>query len=211
MPDKSWKEIIEESKKATPTYELLPDNEYDFVVSKAEASQTKGTPPKDMIKAQVKVISGDHARRVLFPNYVLSYESPVAMGIFLRQMNVLGLDEAYFASDPSTEKIANDLVGKVFRGKVITKSDPKWRNGEPENVIQNYYTPSAEARQLALSVPTANNPTPAQSPTTSGGGSGAASAVPTPSAPPAPPVTPAAPPAPPAGTIPPPPPAPPTF
>lgn len=186
---KSWKDIIAESKKVENEFKPLPEGDYDFVISKSEAVKTK--TGKDMFKIQAKVIHGDHARRVVFQNMVLSYESPVAMNIFLRQMAVLGLDEAYFAADPTVEQTASELVGRVFRGKVVITSDPNYRDGEPQNEIKNYSTPSAEARQLALSVPTANNPVPAQSPTS--GGAAPASAAPSPATPPAPAATPPAP------------------
>ena len=127
MPGKSWKEIIDESKQADKAYEPIPADDYDYIISKSEAVKTKAGD-KDMLKVQFKVIHGDHAKRVVFHNFVLTTDSPISMSIFLKQMNVLGLDEAYFAADPSVEKLAADLVGRVFRGKTeITEWNGKQR------------------------------------------------------------------------------------
>lgn len=221
MADKTWKQIIEEAKKADEGFKPIPDDQYDFVISKAEAIKTaKG---KDMYKVQAKVVSGDHARRVVFHNFVVSLESAQAMSIFLRQMAILGLDEAYFAAEPAAAQVAADLVGKVFRGTVetkpgynkVTKKEDDTDN--PRNHIVNFHTPSAEARQAALSTPTSANPNPVASPTAGA----SAPAAPAPQAsPPAPapetvaaPEAPvAAPPAPPSSGVPiPPPPPPPSF
>jgi len=182
-----------------PDYTAIPANDYDFVISKAEYK--KASTGRDMISIQAKVVSGDHARRVVFNNFVMVYENPTSMRIFLSQMKVLGLDAGFFETNPSLEAVAAALVGTVFRGKVEVEQ----YKGEDKNVLKNFSTPSAEARQAALSIPTANNPNPTASPSGFGGGVPSPS---TPAAPVAPPTvpsnTPSAPP------IPPPPPAP-TF
>lgn len=171
---------MEEAKKAESSFEPIPADDYDFVISKAEATKTaKG---KDMYKVQAKVIHGDHARRVVFHNFTVSWESAQAMSIFFRQMGVLGLDADYFASEPTVEKVAADLVGKVFRGTVTVDPGYNKATGKEDdldnmrNNIKNFHTPSAEARQLALSVATSANPNPAPSPSS-------ASAAPSPAAP----------------------------
>jgi hypothetical protein len=218
---------MDEAKKADNTFKPLPADDYDFVISKAEAAKTKDGL-KDKLRLQAKVISGEYARKVVFVDMTLSWESAQAMSIFFRQMKVLGLDEDYFAAEPSMEKVAADLVGRVFRGSVIL--EPGWNKvtqkaddeENPRNQIRNFSTPSAEARQAALSVPTSNNPNPAASP--SAGASAPATPAPAPAvqqasppapapetlAAPEPPV--AAPPAPPSSGMPiPPPPPPPSF
>lgn len=192
------------------SFTALPAGDYDFVISKAEHKKAASTG-RDMISIQAKVISGDYARRVVFNNFVLVYENPTSMKIFLSQMKVLGLDSAFFESDPSLDQVASALVGAVFRGKLsnepgynkVTKKNDDVEN--PQNNLKNFATPSAEARQAALSVPTANNPNPEASPSGFGGGNGETATPSTPVAPPTVPSnTPSAPP------IPPPPPAP-TF
>ena len=97
--------------KAAGPLEALPVDTYDVVCKTAEAAASKSSD-KPMIKAKFSVESGPHAGRTIYWNAVISQESPVALRIFFEQMDSLGLNSAFFASSPSLEAVAQNLVGK---------------------------------------------------------------------------------------------------
>lgn len=91
--------------------EALPIGDYDVVCKTAEATSTK-SGEKPMIKAKFSVESGPHAGRTIYWNAVISQENATALRIFFEQMDALGLNSAFFASSPSLEAVAQNLVGK---------------------------------------------------------------------------------------------------
>ena len=91
----------------------IPAGEYETVVDKATAKKTsKG---KDMFSVKFKVVGGPHDGHVVWSNFTISPESPVALGIFFRQLNALGLDGEFFGAGPSPEAVAGALVGRRAR------------------------------------------------------------------------------------------------
>ncbi len=88
----------------------VPVGEYLVVVDKAEAKQAQ--TGKDMIKVVFRVIAGPCTNRTVFNNFVLSPESPNAVGFFFRHMAALGLDIKFFEGNPPLSHVAAALVGK---------------------------------------------------------------------------------------------------
>src|SRR5512146_1057428 len=82
----------------------LPVGEYLVVVDKAEAKQSQ--TGKDMIKVVFRVVAGPSANRTIFNNFVLSPESPNAVGFFFRHMTAMGLDIEFFKSNPPLAHVA---------------------------------------------------------------------------------------------------------
>lgn len=95
---------------AASGFDPVPIGQYECTVDKSEAVKTQNGKP--MIKVQFKVQTGPHANRVIFNNFVVSPESPNAMGFFFRHMAALGLDANYFAQRPSMQNISDALLGR---------------------------------------------------------------------------------------------------
>lgn len=193
MPLKSWTDLLDDAGGAGNDFEVLPEGDYDLVITKSEALQTKNS--KTMYKVQCSVEQGPHKGRTVWNNFVISPESPTALSIFFRQMNILGLDRAYWQSDPSDHQVAEKLKGARFRGQLVTRS----YNGQESNEIKQFFTPRALAAGPGAG-PSAPAPAPAAAPPAAPAPAPApAFAAPAPAAAPpqaAPPAPAAAPPAP---------------
>ena len=153
MPSTSWTELLQEAEKSED-FKPIPAAEYDLVVSKAEPTISQKTG-KQGWNTQNKVVNeGPHKGRIVFDRHYISPESPGALKMFFGKMKVVGLDAAFFATNPTPEAIASALVGRVFHGEVIIKKDNK---GDDQNEIKKYSTASEFAKHEALSVATANS------------------------------------------------------
>lgn len=176
MPIRSWEDLLNDAGGAGDSFEPIPSGDYDFEIAQADATQTQNS--KTMYKVRCKVESGPHAGRLVFHNFVVSPENPNALAMFFRQMNVLGLNRDFFSSNPSDHNVAEQLVGKRFRGQVTIK---QWQ-GQDRNEIKQFFTAVNGALGNGQGVPTPGLP------------SGIPSAPPAPAAaPPAPAAPPAAP------------------
>ena len=118
----NWDDLLKVANEAGFT--LTPIGEYDVVVDKAEATQSKGSdtaPPKEMIKVWFRVTTGPQAGKGgIINRFTLSPDNPTALGFFFRELGHLGLDEAYFKAQgqPRMAQIAADLVGRQCRIKL---------------------------------------------------------------------------------------------
>src|SRR5690606_13361445 len=167
MPLRNWQEMIDEAEKTAPLeFKALEPGDYDLIIEKAEhrVSQ-KG---KDEYNVTARVESGPFANRKVFNTWYVSPESPTAMGIFFRQMGVLGLTKDFWNTNPSDDQICAALTGKRFIG-TLKKSE---YNGKERNEISNVATPRplAEGVGPVVSGPSVAGgapvpPTPAASPT----------------------------------------------
>lgn len=106
-----------------------PPGTYDVVVVEGTAKTTSAG--KDMIVVKFQIQGGPHGGRKVPNNFVISPENANALGFFFRHMRALGLDSAYFAQNPSPQKVAADLVGKTCRIEVGTRT---WNGEEREDV-----------------------------------------------------------------------------
>lgn len=137
MPLKSWNDLLDDAGGAGNSFESLPDGDYDFVISECDAKQA--TTGKTMYVTKCAVEGGPHAKRLVWHNFVITPENPNALSWFFRNMNLFGLGREFFATNPSDNNVTAALVGKRFRGQVITRS---WNN-QDRNEIKQFFTPRA--------------------------------------------------------------------
>jgi hypothetical protein len=129
MASFSWGDLRQAADDAG--FSVVPKGDYDVLVKSAEAKKT-GTG-KDKIAVRFSVTSGPSEGKSLFNDFVISPESGVALGFFFRHMKALGLGPEYFATEPSFEKVATDLVGKTCK---LTVDVEQW-NEEDRNRVKD--------------------------------------------------------------------------
>lgn len=134
MPIRSWSDLMDDAGGAGGSFEPLPDADYDFEIAECEAKQAQSG--KSMYVAKCKVETGPHAGRLVWHNFVISPENPNALSWFFRNMALFGLTQEYFRSDPSDHQVAAKLIGKRFRGQLVTKT---WNNQE-RNEIKQFFS-----------------------------------------------------------------------
>lgn len=158
----NWNELIEQSKESAQDFEPLPNDDYDVEVVGCEAQTSQGGKP--MFSLQLAVVGGPYNNRRVWDRLVVSAENPNAMGFFFRKCAALGLDQQFFASNPTPETIANALVGKRARVKLGQRE----YNGRTSNEVKSYAKPSAEAAgpgpSAAVQAAPATGPAPAPAP-----------------------------------------------
>jgi hypothetical protein len=167
---------IQDAKSAS--FEALPAGDYDVEV--AEATGTRSSNGKPMIKTLMKVLSGGYTGRQVWNNFVLSMENPQAMAIFFRHMKCFKLDENFFASlgaNGSMDAVATALVGRRAR---LTLGIREW-NGENRNEVKQI-KPFTGAPASAGPTPTAG-PVGPSGPGAASYGPGPAGPAPLPPAP----------------------------
>jgi hypothetical protein len=122
----TWNDLLDS---AGEGFDPVPDGQYPFTISKAEAAETK--TGKTMFKTQHKIDGGPHNGRVVFNQFVLSPDSPSALGFFFRHMAAMGLDKQFFSKNPTKEQVAEALVGR--RG-IMKVSMRKYQGQDRNNV-----------------------------------------------------------------------------
>lgn len=115
-----------ESAEEPQAYTPLPPGTYDVRVESAEVKQTK--TGKVMYALTLVVTSGNHAKRKLWNNMVVSPESPKAMGFFFRDMAVLGATREFFQTDPDESAVAAKIIGADAKARVDLQSNDPTRN-----------------------------------------------------------------------------------
>jgi hypothetical protein len=166
---------MDEAKEVSNTFELLEDNTYQFVIKDLpKVSQTSTEKTRYTINPAVEV--GPRANARIFHDFIISPESPKAMAFFFRDMQALGLDAAFFATNPSDETILRALVGRRFTADAYKET----YNGKEKNRLRNIRAAVGTAPTGPAS-PSIAGPAPIAA----GGG------IPTPQAAPAPAVAPA--------------------
>lgn len=136
MASASFSDLIKAAEDAG--FSNCPPGTYDARVVAGEAKTTSAG--KDMIVVKFEIVGGPHGGRKVPNNFVISPENANALGFFFRHMRALGLDSAYFTQNPSTAKVAADLVGKTCRIEVGTRV---W-NGEEREDIKSIMAPVAD-------------------------------------------------------------------
>ena len=158
MATQNWGELAAAAGEVT-AFEPIPNNDYDFVVSKCEFKPT--SQGKAMWKLQCQVQNGPYAKRLVFDNLVLSPESSMALGFFWHTLAALGIPKAWVVENkPSNEQLEQMMVGRPFRAKVGQKT----YQGKAGNEIKEYYLPmGAAAPAAAPTTAAAAAPAPAAS------------------------------------------------
>lgn len=114
MSELDWNALIKDSQDL-----VLPDGDYNVVITEAEA--TKSSNGKPMWKIKFRVMDGPKKDRILFMNQTLSAENPFALRIFFQQMAAFGLTADYFGSNPSPDQVAADLLNRMATVTVSTR------------------------------------------------------------------------------------------
>lgn len=115
---------------------------YDVVIDKAEATKS-GTGNK-MIKVTFKVTTGPQANKgTCLNNFNIIPDNGKSLFFFFKHMKILGLDDAYFQGNPSTEQVARDLIGRRCRIKVGHRD---W-DGQVVNQVEKIEGPASGAPQ----------------------------------------------------------------
>jgi Protein of unknown function (DUF669) len=130
----NWNELQKAAGEAG--FGVVPRGEYDVVVEKCDPGKTNDGS-KDRFRTRFKITSGPHSGNTLLNDFTISPENANALGFFFRHMAALGLNSAYFGTNPSSEQIARDLVGRRCRADVIIDN---W-GGQERNKISNIKPP----------------------------------------------------------------------
>jgi hypothetical protein len=129
MPEFNWGELMSE---AGATLQPIPDGEYELQVTGAKAMTTSNNKP--MLSVRYQVTAGPHTSRPVWNNFIISRESPNALGFFFRHMNAHGLGAEYFQSNPSMEQVADALVGRQVHATIGHKP----YQGETRNEVSKF-------------------------------------------------------------------------
>lgn len=165
MPQKSWQDLMNDAGGANGDWDPLPQGDYDFYIKECESKQAKNTG-NQMYVAKCAVETGPKAGRVVYNNFVIAQDSPAALNMFFRNMNLLGLTGEWFAQNPSDHQVAETLVGRRFRGTVVVKL----YQGQERNEIKSIHTalaagaPAGLPTGIATPGPAAPVPSPAPVP-----------------------------------------------
>lgn len=140
MPAESWADLLSNAGDAAQSYEVLPTGDYDVKVEKAEVKFAQSSGNK-MYNLTLVVESGPYEGRKLWKDLVLA-QSSGGLGMFFRQMTALGLDNKFFASNPTDEIITQQLVDR--RASAKTEVDDKY-DGTPRNKVAFLNAPKGPA------------------------------------------------------------------
>lgn len=123
MADETWDDFIAEAKDA---FNLLPEDEYDFIITKTEGKVSSTGNP--MVVVSSKVASGPHAGKAIKDFYVLRITSSQSqVKKFVQHMKAMGIDMNLLAQHkPTMQQLAKVMEGKPFRGKVRHTSDERF-------------------------------------------------------------------------------------
>lgn len=115
------------------SFEALPAGPYDAECISADA--VTSSTGKPMIKCKFEVISGPHAKRKFFNQFVLSIENETALAMFFRHMRAFGMDENFFAAvgQQGLAPVAQAMVGRRARFDLGIR---KW-NDEDRNEVKS--------------------------------------------------------------------------
>lgn len=134
---------------AEAKFVVIPNADYPIVCK--NASDTKASTGKDMIKMTVAVIAGPHKGATIPTQQVLSPENPAAVAIFLKAMAAFGITEEWLAAlpprqdgGPNIAALAAELRGKTAMASVTTST---W-NDEDRNQIERFKKPTPEQQAV---------------------------------------------------------------
>ena len=138
-----WLDLLAEADSSGGGFEPLPVGEYSIVIDSAEHTTTQGG--KSMFKTKMKVQGGPHDGRFVWNQFVISPESPKAIGFFFSQMKALGLGQEFFESQPDEQVLANSLVGRTAN---VTLGQREWQ-GQVRNEVKSIKPATGNAPTVA--------------------------------------------------------------
>lgn len=115
----------------TLEFQPVPPGEYTVqVVTSTFAQSSTGRP---MWKTQLQILNpGPYAGRKVYNNITLVTDNPNALRMFFVNMKAMGLDETFWASNPSPEYVAQILMNRQF---VVILDNRDYRGQMRENVV----------------------------------------------------------------------------
>ena len=158
MEQLDWSDLYNRSKNAQTGGEPVPANTYQVVVAACEATLSK-TGSKPQLKLRGKIQGGPYDGKTLYNTLTVSRESDTALNIFFRQLAAFGLDEAYLATNPSLETIAQVLVGRPASWVVSVGE----YQGKARNSVDDI-RPAGAAPQPQAAAPAPPAPAPVAAP-----------------------------------------------
>lgn len=135
MPVIDFTQAMANAKKAS--FEPLPPGEYN--VTCIESTPTESSNGKPMIKTKWQVEDGLSIGKKVFNQFVFSADNDNALNFFFQHMKFLGLDEAFFAAQPSWEHVAATIQGRRCRMQLEIR---EWQ-GQPRNDVKKILPPMA--------------------------------------------------------------------
>lgn len=146
MAEATWGDLLAASKGAL---ELIPDGEQNVKIIDAE--DTKASTGALMFKLKVEITDGPFIKRRIPTNLVVSTDNPVALAIFFRNAENIGLDANFFASNPSPGQVASAMMNRTARVNVGHKT---WQ-GVDRNEIKGWLPPGAGGPGVVMGGPVA--------------------------------------------------------
>lgn len=161
MADFNYQALVQEAKDsgASTTYEPLPNGEYNVVVDKAEAKQSKKGDPQLVIV--FKVTDGPFKGRLMWQYMTFIPGNSVGLAINFRQLDTLGATPI-LEQGGSLAQVGGFLTGK----SAIVKTEQRIAGEKVFNDVKDI------KKGVASGVPTAGgfnpSPSPAPAPALSG-------------------------------------------
>lgn len=122
----NWGQLMQNAK---GQLEPIPDGDYDVKVIDAQAM--KASTGKLMFKIKFEITSGPHSPRKVYNNLVLSDDNPMALAIFFRNLEALGVNDAFLAQNPTPDQIASAMSNRTCR---VTLGKRTWQGVEQNEV-----------------------------------------------------------------------------
>lgn len=147
-----WLALLDQAKDSGVTLDRspVPPARYPLKVVKAEA--TTSSNGNLMYKVTAEIQQGPHAGRYIFENITLTENTG---SYFLRKMNALGANEAFFRTQPEPQQVADRILNAFFEGEV--EIEPARGNYEPRNRIAKWFP----ATSAGAPAPAVGGPAPA--------------------------------------------------
>lgn len=148
MAEATWGELLNQAK---GQLDLVPDGDYNVKIIDAQA--TNATTGARMFKVKVEITEGPNVKRRVSTNLVVSPENPMALAIFFRNMENIGIGADFFAQNPSPDAVASVMLNRPARVKIGHKA---WQ-GVDRNEVQGWLPPMG-AQGGAPGLPGAGGP-----------------------------------------------------
>lgn len=128
----NWSQLQQNAKGAL---DPVPDGEY--LARLVDVQTTKSSTDKLMYKTKWEIVEGPHVKRRISSQMVVSDDSPVALAIFFRQCEAMGLDGNFFAQNPTPDQVGSAMLNRQAR---ITLGHRVWQ-GIDRNEVKGILPP----------------------------------------------------------------------
>lgn len=146
MTSTPFKDLIAAAAEAK--YTVIPAGPY--AVACRDASATKSSTGKDMIKLGVKVVVGPHKGASVLTQQTLTVDNPAATAMFFKFLAAFGIEDADLEALPPREDGGPNIaaVCAMLKGRVaMADVDVHEWNDEDRNGVERFKKPTPE--QLA--------------------------------------------------------------